>query len=160
MVELVAEKGEWGRQLPKGHGLGIAVHRSFVSYVATVVEVAVDEKGKLTVPRVDIAIDCGTYVNPERIRSQMEGAAIMGLSARQIRRDHLQGRPVEQKNFDDYEVLRMDESPRVTQRLHRPGRTRHAAERRRRARCAAVRTGAVQRDLRRDRQAHPQPSAR
>src|SRR5260221_4683724 len=79
-VELVAEKGEWGRSVPKGHGLGIAVHRSFVSYIATIVEVAVDDKGKLTVPRVDTAIDCGTYVNPERIQSQIEGAAIMGLS--------------------------------------------------------------------------------
>ncbi len=79
-VELVAEKGEWGRSVPKGHGLGIAVHRSFVSYIATIVEVAVDDKGKFTVPRVDTAIDCGTYVNPERIQSQIEGAAIMGMS--------------------------------------------------------------------------------
>ena len=61
-------------------GSGIAVHRSFVSYVATIVEVAVDDKGKLTIPRVDTAIDCGTFVNPERIQSQIEGAAIMGLS--------------------------------------------------------------------------------
>ena len=67
VVELVADKGEWGRKLPPGHGLGIAAHRSFVSYIATVVEVAVDEKGKLTIPRVDTAVDCGTYVNPERI---------------------------------------------------------------------------------------------
>ena len=51
VVELVAEKGEWGRSVPKGHGLGIAVHRSFVSYIATIVEVAVDDKGKLTVPQ-------------------------------------------------------------------------------------------------------------
>ena len=63
VVEVVAQKGEWGRSVPKGHGLGIAVHRSFVSYIATIVEVAVDEKGKLTVPRVDTAIDCGTYVS-------------------------------------------------------------------------------------------------
>src|SRR3954463_13382075 len=80
VIELVAEKGQWGRSLPKGHGLGIAAHRSFVSYIATIVEVAVDEKGQLTIPRVDTAIDCGTYVNPERISSQIEGAAIMGLS--------------------------------------------------------------------------------
>ena len=78
--ELVAEKGEWGRKVPKGHGLGIAVHRSFVSYIATIVEVAIDDKGKLMVPRVDTAIDCGFYANPERIRSQIEGAAVMGLS--------------------------------------------------------------------------------
>ena len=92
MVELVAEKGEWGRSVPKGHGLGIAVHRSFVSYIATIVEVAIDDKGKLTVPRVDTAIDCGTYINPERIQSQIEGCCYHGAQPRQIWRDHLQGR--------------------------------------------------------------------
>ena len=114
VVELVAEKGEWGRQVPKGHGLGIAVHRSFVSYIATIVEVAVDEKGKLTVPRVDTAIDCGTYVNPERIASQIEGAAIMGLSLAKYGEISFKDGKVQQKNFDDFQVVRMDESPVVT----------------------------------------------
>jgi isoquinoline 1-oxidoreductase subunit beta len=114
VVELVAEKGEWGRQVPKGHGLGIAVHRSFVSYIATIVEVAVDDKGKLTVPRVDTAIDCGTYVNPERIASQIEGAAIMGLSLAKYGEITFKDGKVVQKNFDDFQVLRMDESPLVT----------------------------------------------
>ena len=103
-VELVAEKGEWGRSVPKGHGLGIAVHRSFVSYIATIVEVAVDDKGKFTVPRVDTAIDCGTYVNPERIQSQIEGAAIMGMKDGKV----------QQRNYDDFQVIRIDEAPRVT----------------------------------------------
>jgi isoquinoline 1-oxidoreductase subunit beta len=114
VVELVAEKGEWGRQVPKGHGLGIAVHRSFVSYIATIVEVAVDDKGKLTVPRVDTAIDCGTYVNPERIASQIEGAAIMGLSLAKYGAVTFKDGKVEQKNFDDFQIVRMDESPLVT----------------------------------------------
>lgn len=114
VVELVAEKGEWGRKVPKGHGLGIAVHRSFVSYIATIVEVAVDEKGKLTVPRVDTAIDCGTYVNPERIASQIEGAAIMGLSLAKYGEISFKDGKVQQKNFDDFQVIRMDESPMVT----------------------------------------------
>jgi isoquinoline 1-oxidoreductase subunit beta len=114
VVELAAEKGEWGRQVPKGHGLGIAVHRSFVSYIATVVEVAVDDKGKLTVPRVDTAIDCGTYVNPERIQSQIEGAAIMGLSLAKYGEITFKDGKVDQKNYDDYQVVRMDESPLVT----------------------------------------------
>ena len=92
VVELVAQKGEWGRSVPKGHGLGIAVHRSFVSYIATVVEVAIDDKGKLTIPRVDTAIDCGTYINPERIQSQIEGCCDHGAQPRQIWRDQLQGR--------------------------------------------------------------------
>ncbi|MBR0859860.1 xanthine dehydrogenase family protein molybdopterin-binding subunit [Bradyrhizobium liaoningense] len=114
VVELVAEKGQWGRQVPKGHGLGIAVHRSFVSYIATIVEVAVDDKGKLTVPRVDTAIDCGTYVNPERIASQIEGAAIMGLSLAKHGEITFKDGKVQQKNFDDFQVVRMDESPLVT----------------------------------------------
>jgi isoquinoline 1-oxidoreductase subunit beta len=113
-VELVAEKGEWGRSVPKGHGLGIAVHRSFVSYIATIVEVAVDEKGKLTVPRVDTAIDCGTYVNPERIQSQIEGAAIMGLSLAKYGEITFKDGRVQQKNFDDFPVVRMDEAPLIT----------------------------------------------
>jgi isoquinoline 1-oxidoreductase beta subunit len=81
VVELVADKAEWGKKLPPRHGKGIAVHRSFLSYVATVVEVAVDEKGKLSVPRVDTAIDCGFAANPERIYSQIEGAAVMGRAS-------------------------------------------------------------------------------
>ena len=114
VVELVADKGEWGRSVPKGHGLGIAVHRSFVSYIATIVEVAVDDKGKLTVPRVDTAIDCGTYVNPERIQSQIEGAAIMGLSLAKHGEITFKDGKVQQKNFDDFRVIRIDEAPLVT----------------------------------------------
>lgn len=114
VVELVADKGGWGRPMPKGHGLGIAVHRSFVSYIATIVEVAVDDKGKFTVPRVDTAIDCGTYVNPERIESQIEGAAIMGLSLAKYGEITFKDGKVQQGNFDDFPVIRMDESPIVT----------------------------------------------
>jgi len=114
VVELVADKAGWGRQLPAGHGLGIAAHRSFVSYVATVVEVAVDAKGVITIPRVDTAIDCGTFVNPERIQSQMEGAAIMGLSLAKLGEITFKDGRVQQSNLDDYPVVRIDESPRVT----------------------------------------------
>jgi isoquinoline 1-oxidoreductase subunit beta len=114
VVELVADKGEWNRQVPKGHGLGIAVHRSFVSYIATIVEVAVDDKGKLTVPRVDTAIDCGTFVNPERIRSQIEGAAIQGLSLAKYGEVTFKEGRVMQGNYDDHKVVRIDEAPLVT----------------------------------------------
>ena len=114
VVELVADKGGWGRSVPKGHGLGIAVHRSFVSYIATIVEVSVDDKGKLTVPRVDTAIDCGTFVNPERIQSQIEGAAIMGLSLAKSGEITFKDGKVQQGNFDDFPVIRIDEAPLVT----------------------------------------------
>jgi isoquinoline 1-oxidoreductase subunit beta len=114
VVELVADKGGWGRSVPKGHGLGIAVHRSFVSYIATIVEVSIDDKGKLSVPRVDTAIDCGTFVNPERIQSQIEGAAIMGLSLAKYGEISFKNGKVQQGNFDDFPVVRMDEAPLVT----------------------------------------------
>jgi len=114
VVELVADKAGWGRKLPDGHGMGIAVHRSFVSYIATVVEVAIDKKGVLTVPRVDTAIDCGTFVNPERIQSQMEGAAVMGLSLAKMGEISFKNGRVQQSNYDDFAVVRIDEAPRVT----------------------------------------------
>lgn len=114
VVELVADKGQWGRSVPQGHGLGIAAHRSFVSYVAAVVEVAVDAKGNMTIPRVDIAIDCGTYVNPERIESQLQGAVIMGLGLAKYGEITFKNGRAVQSNFDTYPVLRIDESPAVT----------------------------------------------
>jgi isoquinoline 1-oxidoreductase subunit beta len=114
VVELVAEKGGWGRPVPKGHGLGIAVHRSFVSYIATIVEVSVGSKGELGVERVDTAIDCGTFVNPERIQSQIEGAAIMGLSLAKHGEITFKNGKVEQGNFDDFQVVRIDEAPLIT----------------------------------------------
>jgi isoquinoline 1-oxidoreductase subunit beta len=114
VVELVAEKGNWGRAVPKGHGLGIAVHRSFVSYIATIVEVAVDDRGTLTIPRVDTAIDCGTYVNPERIESQIQGAAVMGLSLAKYGEVTFKNGRVVQGNFDDFQLARIDEAPVVT----------------------------------------------
>ena len=114
VVELAAEKGDWGRKLPARHGLGIAVHRSFLTYVATVVEAAVDEKGRVTVPRVDTAIDCGFAANPERIRSQIEGAAVMGMSIALYGEITFKKGRVEQSNYDGYRVLRIEESPPVT----------------------------------------------
>jgi isoquinoline 1-oxidoreductase beta subunit len=114
VVELVAEKGGWGRSVAKGRGLGIAAHRSFVSYIATIVEVEVGEKGKLTVHQVDTAIDCGTYVNPERIQSQIEGAAIMGLSLAKYGEVTFKNGRVQQGNFDDFPLVRIDEAPLVT----------------------------------------------
>jgi len=114
VTELAAAKAGWGRQLPPRHGLGIAAHRSFVSYIATVVEVAVDQKGNLSVPRVDTAIDCGFVANPERILSQIEGAAVMGLALAKYGEITLKNGRVEQSNFNDFQVVRHDESPTVT----------------------------------------------
>jgi isoquinoline 1-oxidoreductase subunit beta len=112
VVETVARQAGWGRKLPKGRGLGIAAHYSFVSYVAAVVEAAVDDKGRLTVPRIDIAVDCGATVNPDRVRSQMEGAAVMGLGLATLGEISFKGGRVEQDNFNGYQVTRMDAAPR------------------------------------------------
>jgi isoquinoline 1-oxidoreductase subunit beta len=114
VVELVTEKAGWGRKLPQGHGLGLAVHRSFVTFVATVVEVAVDDKGNVTIPRVDIAIDCGPTINPDRVRSQMEGAVVMGLGLAMMTEISFKDGKVQQNNFDDYQVLRISDAPNET----------------------------------------------
>ncbi|MDO9707657.1 xanthine dehydrogenase family protein molybdopterin-binding subunit [Paracraurococcus lichenis] len=112
VVEVAAEKIGWGRQMPARRGLGIAVHRSFVSYVATAVEAAVDERGNLSVPRVEVAVDAGFTVNPERVRSQFEGACVMGMTiANKSELTYQKGRTV-QSNFDGYEVARMPDAPR------------------------------------------------
>ncbi len=114
VVDLVTEKAGWGRQVPKGHGLGLAAHRSFVSYVAAVIEVAVDSKGNVTVPRVDIAVDCGPTVNPDRVRSQFEGAVVMGLGVGLMNEISFKDGKVVQGNLDDYLVLRISDAPLET----------------------------------------------
>ena len=112
VAELAAKEAGWGRSLPKGSGLGIAAHYSFVSYVAAVVEVAVDAKGELTIPRIDIAIDCGATVNPDRVRAQMEGACVMGVSAATLGEISFKNGRAQQDNFNGYEVTRMTAAPR------------------------------------------------
>jgi isoquinoline 1-oxidoreductase beta subunit len=117
VTEIAAKEAGWGKQLPKGQGLGIAAHRSFVSYIATVVHVEVGEKGKITIPRVDTAIDCGYCVHPERVRSQIEGAAVMGLTLAKYSEVTAKNGAIEQTNFNDYQLVRIDESPTDT-RVH------------------------------------------
>jgi isoquinoline 1-oxidoreductase subunit beta len=112
VVERAAKEAGWGRSLPKGGGLGIAAHYSFVSYVAAVIEVEIDAKGQLTIPRVDIAIDCGAAVNPDRIRSQLEGACIMGVSAALSGAITFKNGRAQQDNFHQFEVTRMSAAPR------------------------------------------------
>jgi isoquinoline 1-oxidoreductase beta subunit len=112
VVELAAGRLDWGRSLPSGHGYGIAVHRSFGSYIAIALEAAVDQKGNVSVPQVDVAVDCGPCVNPDRVSSQMEGACVMAMSfALRSEITFKEGR-VEQGNFDDYQIARIDEAPR------------------------------------------------
>jgi len=112
VAEIAAREAGWGRTLPKGRGLGIAAHYSFVSYVAAVVEVAVDDKGEITIPRVDIAVDCGATVNPERIVAQMQGACVMGVGLATVSEITFKNGRAEQDNFNTYLVTRMPQAPR------------------------------------------------
>jgi isoquinoline 1-oxidoreductase subunit beta len=112
VVDTVTKEAGWGKKLPAGRGQGLAAHYSFLSYVAAVVEVEIDADGKISVPRVDIAFDCGPQVNPERIRSQLEGAAIMGLSLAMFGEITFKNGRVQQDNFHQYRVQRMNEAPR------------------------------------------------
>jgi isoquinoline 1-oxidoreductase subunit beta len=112
VIELVAEKSGWGkRKLPQGHALGIAAHRSFLSYIATVVEVAVSPAGKISIPRVDMAVDAGMIVNPDRVRSQFEGAAVFGASLALMGEITATAGKIDQSNFNNYPVVRMNEAP-------------------------------------------------
>jgi len=117
VAEVAAKEGGWGKPMAKGSGLGIAAHYSFVTYVAAVVEVAVDAKGQVTVPRVDIAVDCGATVNPDRVRAQMEGACVMGVAAATLGEITFKNGRAQQDNFNAYEVTRMTEAPSVI-RVH------------------------------------------
>ena len=111
VLRFAAEKGDWRRSVHKGHGLGVAVHRSFLSYIAAIVEVSVDQDGTIAVPRVDLAVDCGTVVNPDRVRAQMEGAVIYGLSAALYSKITAKRGAIVQSNFHDYLVPRIDITP-------------------------------------------------
>jgi len=112
VVNLAAEKAGWGKKLPKGEGMGIAVHRAFASYVASVVHVKIDADGTIRVPEVTSAVDCGFYVNPERIRSQMEGAAVMAMSVVAYSGITFKDGAVEQSNYADYQVTTMANYPK------------------------------------------------
>jgi isoquinoline 1-oxidoreductase beta subunit len=112
VLNLAAEKAKWGTPVPQGRARGIAVHESFGSYVAQVAEVSV-EKDAIRVHRVVCAIDCGLAVNPEAVRAQMESGIAFGLGAALHSALSFKDGRVQQSNFHDYRVLRLDEMPVV-----------------------------------------------
>jgi len=112
VIELAAEKSNWGKSLPKGAGRGIATHFGYGSYVAQVAEVSCDpSNGSIRIHRVTCAIDCGTAINPLGVQAQMEGAINFGLAAALKSAITVNRGRVEQSNFHDYEVLRMSDAP-------------------------------------------------
>jgi isoquinoline 1-oxidoreductase beta subunit len=115
VTEMVAEKSGWKKRKPsKGAGIGIAAHRSFLTYVATVVEVEVSDDGTIKIPRVDTVVDAGLVVNPEITRAQFEGAAVFGTSVARSGEITAKNGIIEQSNFADYAVARINEAPYQT----------------------------------------------
>ena len=110
-MTLAATKIGWGRKLPKGRGLGLAVHRSFLTYVASAVEVEVTKAGKLTIPRIEMAVDCGLYVNRDRVISQMEGAAVFGTGLAMMGEITAREGAIVEGNFMDHLIPRINEAP-------------------------------------------------
>ena len=111
VLRVAAKNAGYGKKLPAREAIGLAVHRSFTTYVATAVHVKVDKNGKVFIPRVDIACDAGRIVNIDRVRAQMEGSCIYGMSACVTEITAKEGR-IQQSNFGEYQLVRMPEAPR------------------------------------------------
>ncbi|MBT8471235.1 MAG: molybdopterin-dependent oxidoreductase, partial [Marinicaulis sp.] len=112
VINLAADGIGWDSELPAGRGMGIAGHRSFLSYVATAIEVAVSDEGDLDIVNVHVACDCGIAVNPESVVAQMEGGSIFALSNILNSAITVSGGRVDQNNFHDYRMARMHEAPK------------------------------------------------
>jgi len=112
VLKKAAKNANWGRNLPEGHGLGLAVHYSFYTYVASVVEVSVIE-GQLKVHEIHTVVDCGTVVNRDTVMAQMEGAAIFGMSLTFYGDITVEKGIVQQSNYHDYQMVRIHQTPKI-----------------------------------------------
>jgi isoquinoline 1-oxidoreductase beta subunit len=112
VIDLLVEKGDWGKPMPRGRGRGVAIHESYDSIVGMIAEVAVTN-GEVRVERVVIACDCGTVVNPRGVETQLEGGMIYGLSAALFGEITVKNGRVEQGNFDTYPVVRYKDAPKT-----------------------------------------------
>jgi isoquinoline 1-oxidoreductase beta subunit len=112
-LNLAAEKAEWGKESPKGTFRGVALHESFGTVVAEIADIAMDEKGGFKVERVVCAVDCGTAINPDQVRAQMEGGIGFGLGSVLHEELSLTAGQVDQTNYDSYLPLRIEEMPKV-----------------------------------------------
>lgn len=113
VLKLAAEKAGWNRPAAKDIFRGIAIHESFASYVAQVAEVSVNKKGLVKVHRVVCAIDCGQVINPDTVAAQMESCIVFGLTAALYGEITLKNGRIQQNNFYDYKMLRMNETPKI-----------------------------------------------
>jgi isoquinoline 1-oxidoreductase subunit beta len=113
VLELAAEKAGWGQPLPDRVGRGVSVQFVFATYMAHVAEVEVSSSGAVRVRRVVCAVDCGTVVNPDTVRAQIQSAIMFGITAALYGEISLKDGRVEQTNFDSYQILRMNEAPAI-----------------------------------------------
>jgi isoquinoline 1-oxidoreductase beta subunit len=113
VLELAAEKAGWGKPLPDRVGRGVSVQFVFGTYLAQVAEVEVSKDGAVRVRRVVCAVDCGTVVNPDTVQAQIQSAIVFGITAALHGQITLKGGRVEQSNFHDYQMLRMNETPAI-----------------------------------------------
>jgi isoquinoline 1-oxidoreductase beta subunit len=120
-LNLAAEKSDWGQPLPARVGRGVCLQPSFASFIATVVEAEVDEQGQVHLRRVISAVDTGIAVNPDTIRAQLEGGLIFGLTAALYGEITIAKGRVQQSNFNDYRMLRIDQAPKIEIHLIRSG---------------------------------------
>ncbi|WP_221801337.1 xanthine dehydrogenase family protein molybdopterin-binding subunit [Oceanobacter mangrovi] len=112
VIEKATKEAGWGKKLPKNRGLGLAVHQSFVSYCAVVMDVEVSDAGEVIIHRADIAFDCGPQINPDRVRSQLEGACVMGVGIGLMTQITAKDGAIEQGNFHQYLVPRINQAPK------------------------------------------------
>ena len=122
VLDLAAKQAGWGRPLPAGHGRGVSLlYSGWDTYVAEVAEVEVSTTGEVRVHRVVCAVDCGTVVNPDIVKAQIEGGVVFGISGALWGEITLKHGRVEQSNFHNYRVLRMNEAPAIEVHLIRNG---------------------------------------
>jgi isoquinoline 1-oxidoreductase beta subunit len=112
VLKIAAKNASWGKDLPEGHAQGLAVQYSFYSYIASVVEVSVIDN-KLKVHNIHSVIDCGTVVNRNTVLSQMEGAAVFGMSLAYYGKITASEGAIDQSNYHDYKMLRINEVPNI-----------------------------------------------
>ncbi|MGH1417908.1 MAG: molybdopterin cofactor-binding domain-containing protein [Hyphomicrobiaceae bacterium] len=110
VLNLAADKASWGKKLPAGQGMGLAAHRSFVTYTAAAARVEI-VKGQIRVPEIHLAVDCGFAANPERIRSQIEGACVQGMTLAMHSGVSFKDGAAVESNFHDYKMVRSDNYP-------------------------------------------------
>jgi isoquinoline 1-oxidoreductase subunit beta len=120
-LDLVAAKSDWGKTLPARVGRGVCVQPSFGSFIATVIEVEVDSDGEVSLRRIVTAADVGLLVNPDTVEAQLQGGLVFGLTAALYGEITIMNGRVEQSNFNDYRMLRIDQIPKIEVHLIKSG---------------------------------------